>query len=94
MSLFSFSHYFTTRIIYFLLYGVLNVLVTNFENMVAKQNHHFFSFHIPYIFCMRIHCVAYLEEHEQALVLKTKHVPGEKKGIFVISEKIIIKNPA
>lgn len=45
MSLFSFSHYSTTWIIYFLLYGGLNMLATSFENMVAKQNHHSFASH-------------------------------------------------
>lgn len=45
IALFSFSHYFTTWIIYFLCCVGLNVLVTNLENMVAKQSHHSFASH-------------------------------------------------
>lgn len=81
--LFSFNHYFTTWII--LLHGRLNVLVMVFENMVPKCLNKTItpSHHIPYIFCIAIYRVVYLEEHEQTLGLNRKHVPREKRGYLL-----------
>jgi len=38
------------------LYGTLNVLVTKFENMVAKPNHHSFASHSLHFLCSDALC--------------------------------------
>lgn len=77
IAIFSFNHYFTT--LDHFLYGRLNVLVTKFENIVAKQNHHSFASHSLH-FCIMISCMVYLEAHEWILGLKRKNMTRKKKG--------------
>lgn len=57
-------------------YGRLNVLVTKFENMVAKQNHHSFASH-SFHFCIMICFMVYLETYGWISGLKWKRMPGK-----------------